>query len=142
MTPPEVFAAFGDTRFDLDPAWNAASFVPCDVGWDSRGLERKWSGLVWLNPPFGGRNHVRIWLEKFERHDNGIGLCRAQTSAAWFQRYVAKMPVVVFPSKKLRFYRTNGERGGDPGFGSVLFARGAGSDILSEAQLGWTIDQR
>jgi len=56
-TPPYIFDALGEV-FDLDVA-NAAvggAFVPClaSIGADS--LEQEWSGFLWMNPPFGGRN--------------------------------------------------------------------------------------
>jgi hypothetical protein len=89
FTPPEIFDALG-LVFDLDPCQpeqgRAFLSVPCrnffTVAED--GLAQPWYGLVWLNPPFGGRNGHVPWLRRFMDHGNGIALVAARTSAAWF----------------------------------------------------------
>jgi integrase len=52
------------------------------------GLRQPWHGLIWLNPPFGGRRGQVPWLRKFFEHRNGIALCAARTSADWFHELV------------------------------------------------------
>ena len=73
-TPSWLFNLLGVT-FDIDVAappggvpWIPAKrfFTQADDG-----LAQKWSGLVWCNPPF---SDVQPWVEKMEKHRNGIML--------------------------------------------------------------------
>jgi hypothetical protein len=41
------------------------------------GLARSWDGLVFMNPPFGGRNGHVSWLRKFIEYGNGVAIVRA-----------------------------------------------------------------
>lgn len=129
-TPPEIFDALGQT-FDLDPCHPSLQMaehccVPANFMSSNFGLDMGWGGrYVWMNPPFGRRNGVVPWLRKFIENDNGIGLCRAYTSAAWFQDYVSQMDLLFFPYGKTQFVRPDGSRGKSPGSGVVLFAKGS-----------------
>jgi hypothetical protein len=63
-TPPEIFHALRLT-FDLDPCSpGPAHWVPARKVFTRRddGLAQPWSGLVFMNPPFGGRNGHVPWL--------------------------------------------------------------------------------
>lgn len=124
-TPKYIFDAL-DVRFDLDVA-NAAiggAHVPCDVSYGSEGLSRDWSGLVWMNPPFGGRNGLVPWLDKFFDHGNGIALTPDRTSAPWWQDAARRADAVLFISPKVKFERPDGSVGKSPGTGTTLFAIG------------------
>ena len=124
-TPKYIFDALACT-FDLDPA-NAApggGFVPCRERYASEGLEKPWRGFVWMNPPFGGRNGIVPWLEKFVRHDDGIALTPDRTSAPWFQTYAMRVDAIVFVSPKIKFIRPDGTEGRSPGSGTALMGVG------------------
>jgi DNA N-6-adenine-methyltransferase (Dam) len=57
-TPPEIFEAL-PLEFDLDPCSpGPAHWVPARQVFTKQddGLAQSWSGLVFMNPPFGGRN--------------------------------------------------------------------------------------
>lgn len=134
-TPPAVFEALG-CAFDLDvaaPVLGAGTFVPADA-WISEGsLEAPWAGFVWMNPPFGARNGLEPWLEKFFRHGNGIALTPDRTSAPWFRSAWAYADGVLF-TPKLRFIRPDGTEGASPSNGTALFASGdRGMAALSRA---------
>lgn len=104
-TPPHVFEAMG-VRFDLDvasPGHNVTPWIPADVSFTSDALERAWDGFVWMNPPFGGRNGVTPWLERFLAHGNGVALVPDRTSAPWWQTYAPRSCEVLFLSSKLKF---------------------------------------
>ena len=78
-TPPEMFAALG-LVFDLDPASpGPGHWVPARQVYTKKedGLARPWRGLVFMNPPFGGRNAHVPWLRKFFAHGNGVAIVRA-----------------------------------------------------------------
>lgn len=64
-TPQYIFDAMG-CRFDLDVAHpEIETKVPCENYYSSGSLEKEWQGFVWMNPPFGGRNGLVPWLDKF-----------------------------------------------------------------------------
>jgi hypothetical protein len=126
-TPQWVFDQLG-LVFDLDPCsagWGKDN-VPALMRYDAQmdGLAQPWHGMVWMNPPFGGRNGVVPWLERFVDHGNGVGLVRAYTSAGWFHDWVPKCDALLFPRGKTRFIRPDGTEGGCPGTGVVFLACG------------------
>lgn len=123
-TPPEIFAALG-CRFDLDVAapLNGPLHVPTSRWFSSGSLERDWSDFIWMNPPFGGRNGIEPWLDKFLKHGNGIALTPDRVSAPWFQRAWNRPDAILF-TPKTRFILPNGEKGGNPAFGNALWACG------------------
>lgn len=125
-TPPELFAALGLT-FDLDPCSpGPGHWVParCVYTKDDDGLSLPWQGLVWMNPPFGGRHGHIPWLERFLAHGNGIGLVRAYTSAGWFHDWAVRAETMLFPRGKTKFVRPDGSIGKAPGHGVVLLGMG------------------
>lgn len=123
-TPKYIFDALG-CRFTLDvaPAPNGNAHVPSDAGLDD-GLCDPWFGFVWMNPPFGRRNGLMPWLDRFFRHGNGIALTPDRTSAPWFQIYARKSSAILFVSPKVKFERPDGTTGNSPGSGTALLAAG------------------
>jgi hypothetical protein len=133
-TPREVFDALG-CRFDMDVA--APMLLPSWIGerlncTNPRGgrrwlwkdsLSTEWNGFVWMNPPFGGRNGLVPWLDKFFEHGNGIALTPDRTSAPWFREAWPKAGAVLF-TRKLRFIRPDGTEGKPPSTGTALWASG------------------
>jgi crossover junction endodeoxyribonuclease RuvC len=84
-TPENYFRALG-LVFDLDPCWplDGPCFVPARKHYTLRdnGLLLPWLGLVWLNPPFGGRRGHLVWLKKFfAPPGGGVCLVNSLTSA-------------------------------------------------------------
>jgi len=144
-TPPGIFRAIG-LRFDLDVASPGPDhWVPADavLTKSDDGLRSHWNGLVWMNPPFGGRNGQVPWLEKFIRHGNGIGLVAARTSAKWFQDLIPKCDAVLFPRGKTKFIKPSGEIGRSPGSGVVLVAMGdVARKALKQSKLGLFVELR
>lgn len=125
-TPPYIFAALC-CRFDLDvaPAQFGHGCVPANRLLMGDGLQANlWHGFVWMNPPFGGRNGLVPWLDKFFAHGNGVALVPDRTSAPWFQDAWRKADAVLF-TRKIRFLRPDGTEGKSPSCGTALFASGA-----------------
>lgn len=132
FTPPEVFEALGCT-FDLDVAGNFRAKVPSKGAIYSDGLTSQWSGFIWMNPPFGGRNGIAPWLDRFIFHGNGIALTPDRTSAPWFQDAMPHMGAILF-TPKLKFIRPDGTRGQSPSNGTALMAIGSlGQSALRRA---------
>ncbi|WP_262027108.1 phage N-6-adenine-methyltransferase [Microvirga sp. Mcv34] len=123
-TPAYIFEALG-CRFDLDVAHpkDAQTFVPADRFLCEDSLSQEWSGFVWMNPPFGGRNALEPWLDKFFAHGNGIALTPDRTSAPWFRSAWVRSDAVLF-MPKVRFIRPDGTAGKSPSNGTSLFAAG------------------
>jgi hypothetical protein len=125
-TPPEIFTALAMT-FDLDPCspgpqhWVPAACVYTKA---DDGLMRPWDGLVFMNPPFGGRNGHVPWLTKFLDHANGVGIVRAYTSAKWFHDHATRADLMLFPRGKTKFVKPDGTVGKAPGHGVVLLGMG------------------
>jgi DNA N-6-adenine-methyltransferase (Dam) len=140
FTPPEIFDALGLT-FDLDPCSpGPGHWVPARKIYTKAddGLRQPWESLVWVNPPFGGRNGHVPWLRKFLEHRNGIAIVRAYTSSAWFHRWAIKTEMMLFPRGKTKFVRPDGSIGRAPGHGIVLLAMGSVAlDALARSSLGW-----
>lgn len=126
-TPAYVFEALGE-RFDLDVAHpgDATCHVPAARWLTSDGvggLAHDWDGFVWMNPPFGGRNALTPWLDKFFAHSNGIALTPDRTSAPWFWEAWSRADRVLF-TRKIRFLRPDGTEGVSPSNGTALWAAG------------------
>ena len=125
-TPQYVFDALGET-FDLDvahPPTGIKTCVPTNEFLSSNGLAEDWFGFVWMNPPFGGRNGVDPWLQKFFEYGNGIALTADRTSAPWWQKHAIKADALLFTKGKVRFLKPDGSLGGSPANGVTLWAAG------------------
>jgi len=142
-TPPEIFEAL-KLEFDLDPCSPSPDhWVPAKSVYTKAddGLIRPWSGLVFMNPPFGGRNAHVVWLKKFLIHNNGVAIVRAYTSAGWFHDWALKAANMCMPRGKTKFIRPDGTIGKAPGHGIVLLGVGKiGYEALKLCKLGKTVD--
>lgn len=125
-TPPYVFGAMM-ADFDLDVAspgpW-VTPWVPAKNFITEGSLEAPWQGFVWMNAPFGGRNGLVPWLDKFVTHANGVALVPDRTSAAWWQSFACRCAKTLFVSPKIKFIGKDGEPGRSPAQGTCLMAIG------------------
>lgn len=141
-SPKYIFDAMG-VVFDLDVAApeDGPRHVPATHWLWRYSLTVPWSKFVFMNPPFGGRNGVAPWLDKFIAHRNGVALVPDRTSAPWFQRAAPQMDAVLFISPKVKFERPDGTIGRSPGTGTALMAIGPkGEAALRNARgLGWLV---
>jgi len=134
-TPPEIFDALGMV-FDLDPCSPGPDhWVPARAVYTKAddGLSQPWRGLVFVNPPFGGRNGHVPWLRKFIAHADGIAVVRAYTSSGWFHDWAVKADTLLFPRGKTKFIRPDGSIGKAPGHGVVLLGMGETANTALEA---------
>ena len=92
-TPDELFIPLNDEfSFTLDVCATSENnkcenyFSP-----EEDGLSRKWSGICWMNPPFGEQGK---WVKKaYEASQNGcvvICLLPARTNTNWWHDYCMK----------------------------------------------------
>lgn len=138
LTPPEILNALGS--FDLDPC------CPPDMPWPTAtrmisppddGLSSRWTGRVWLNPPFG--QFASAWLAKMADHGNGIALIPARTETRMFYASVwPKADAVLFLRGRPHFHRVDGSRAAaNSGAPIALVAYGTeNARILSSSGLG------
>ncbi len=127
-TPKYIFDALG-CGFNCDVAAAPVKYqthVPATSGIMSNSLSADWSkeGFIWMNPPFGGRNGIVPWLDKFFEHGNGIALTPDRTSAPWWQDAAQKADAILFIRGKVKFERPDGTIGNSPADGVTLFAVG------------------
>jgi DNA N-6-adenine-methyltransferase Dam len=136
-TPPYVFDAMG-CSFDLDvahPGAPFASWIPAPRYIVDDSLCEPWQGFIWMNPPFGRRNGIVPWLDRFVRHGNGVALVPDRTSAPWWQKYAARMDRILFVSPKIKFVGRDGSLGRSPAQGTCLMSLGAlGGEALARAE--------
>lgn len=130
-TPRYIFDALGCT-FDMDVAAPADGprHTPTRRWYSADSLSLPWSGFVWMNPPFGGRNGLVPWLDKFFAHGNGIALTPDRTSAPWWQAAAKRADALLFLNGKTRFERPDGTVGKSPGDGVTLWAAGPYAGIV------------
>lgn len=111
LTPPYIIKALG--QFDLDPCspspnkrpWNTAKK---HFSLEDNGLHQKWSGRVWLNPPYGNQTHR--WMNKLKNHNNGIALIFARTETKTFHDHIWNNATAIFFFKgRIKFYTVNGK---------------------------------
>ena len=135
-TPAFVFEAL-DEGFDLDVAapLMGPRHVPCGSWMHENSLALMWQGFVWMNPPFGGRNSLAPWLDKFFAHGNGIALTPDRTSAPWWQDASERADAFMFTRGKIKFERPDGSIGKSPGSGVTLWVSGGRAvDALTRAR--------
>lgn len=124
-TPQYIFDGLS-TIFDLDVAApiGGGPHVPARRWICENSLSQPWEGFIWMNPPFGGRNGLVPWLNKFFEHGNGIALTPDRTSAPWWQDAASKSDALMMIGGKVKFVRPDGSVGKSPGTGTTLFASG------------------
>ena len=120
--PDEFFTALDkEFGFTLD-ACASHENAKCAVYFtrDDNGMEKNWSGTVWLNPPYG--REIGRWIEKAEREvlkgATVVALIPARTDTRWWHEIVMKHEVR-FLRGRLYFKDNQGNCGRAP-FPSVL----------------------
>ena len=135
-TPPYIFQKLGCT-FDTDaasPGKDVTPWIPAKRFIDCHSLAAPWHGYTWLNPPFGARNGLVPWLEKFFAHGDGICLVPDRTSAPWWQTFAPRADLILLVSPKIKFIDANGAPGASPAQGTCLLAAGErGCEALERA---------
>lgn len=124
---PKYFFDAMQVEFDQDvasPVDRTYCCVPAKEFITENSLEKEWRGFVWMNPPFGSRNSIGLWLDKLYSHGSGIGLTPDRTSCPWWQKAAREANCVLLISRKVKFIRPDGTLGGSPSTGTSLFGYG------------------
>lgn len=118
-TPIEIIRALGE--FDLDPACGErCKNRTARRRYQTRGLERKWSGRVWLNPPY---SEARPWGEKFFEHGDGIMLWFFAMENKWTKQILNRSKAIFMFSNRIQFAKPGGGKFSAP-YQFVLFPLG------------------
>lgn len=139
LTPLPLIHSLGE--FDLDPCGfrghNTAKEIWYGPLFGSKcGLQNKWHGRVWLNPPYG--REIHLWLKKLEEHGDGIALVFARTDTLWF--HTMKPTLTYFLQGRIKFLNDKFQEDTNAGHGSLLYAWGkknAGAILSSGLQGRW-----
>jgi hypothetical protein len=113
--------------FDVDPCaadprpWDCALRNIIEV---ENGLAQRWTGRVWLNPPFD-RYQVGCWIQRLAEHGCGTALLHARCEAAWFEPIWKHASAILFLADRIKFCRPDGtEQPANSGAPPVLAAFG------------------
>jgi phage N-6-adenine-methyltransferase len=141
-TPSEYIEAAREAMgsIDLDPA-------SCEVAQanvkarrhftiDDNGLDRKWSGNVWLNPPYS-KELIGLFTEKVvgesSRFKQAIVLVNNATDTAWFHRLASVASAACFMKGRIRFLDKTGSPANTPVQGQVAIYIGPDVDEFRKA---------
>ena len=143
LTPPGWIAVLGE--FDLDPCASVNQPWPtAKEHWTEGGLDRKWRGLVWLNPPYGPPKVIEPWMMRMADHDHGVACIPARTETFCWHTYV--WPVareILFVKGRPHFHRPiTGERAkansGAP-IALVAYGNEAAERLHTSGIMGWFV---
>lgn len=147
-TPPELIADLKAVfPFDLDVCASRPNVCQRFYSPQENGLVQPWRGLCWLNPPYGKKRRIDLWMSKarLEGQQPGttvICLPPARPDTRWWHDNVPFASLVVFIRGRLKF--VNPDQPGvrvPAGFPSALVAFGELNDaqFAKLASYGWTI---
>lgn len=130
---------------DLDPASSeiANRTVKASAYYtaETNGLDKPWSGNVWLNPPYAsdliGRFMDKLTAER-ETYSQAVVLVNNATETEWFFKLVSAASAVVFPKGRVKFYKPDGETGAPLQGQAVVYIGDAPERFLNEfRRFGW-----
>lgn len=106
-TPQSLFDELDkEFGFTLDPCSNHSNHK-CDIHYtvEEDGLSKDWSGVVFMNPPYG--REIGKWVEKaYKEYLNGVTvvcLLPARTDTRWFHDYIYHKAEIRFIKGRVRF---------------------------------------
>ena len=146
-TPAEFIEAAVDVMgcIDLDPASNpiANKVVKADKYYtaEDNGLDKTWSGNVWLNPPYAsdliGKFADKLVSER-ENYTQAIVLVNNATETEWFNKIVSIASAVCFPKSRVKFYMPDGKTGAPLQGQAVLYIGEKPKEFTDVfCKLGW-----
>ena len=110
-TPKFLFDKLNlEFNFSLDVCANTTNakckkfFTP-----ETSGLTQEWSGVAWMNPPYG--REISKWIKKcYEESQKGcicVALVPVRSDTRWWHDYVMKSAEIRLLSKRLSFQGSN-----------------------------------
>lgn len=141
-TPPEYIEAARLTmgEIDLDPASSDAAnstvqatryFTALDDG-----LSQRWSGRVWMNPPYQ-QPLIKLFAVKLVESyldgsiESACVLVNNATDTSWFQVMMKEANCICFVRGRIKFLNANGDPVGAPLQGQAVLHFGANPHLFS-----------
>ena len=119
-TPAEIIEAARKAMgsIDTDPASNdiAQKVVKSESYYtiETNGLDKTWTGNVWLNPPYSG-DLIGRFIDKlcYERcnYEQAIVLVNNATETEWFNKIIGIASAVCFLKSRVKFWMPDGKTG-------------------------------
>jgi ParB family chromosome partitioning protein len=142
-TPPQFIesARLVMGSIDTDPASNPIANATVKATRfftkDEDGLQQKWEGNVWMNPPYAQplmSQFAEAISEKFESGEieQAIILVNNATETQWFQRMASVASAVCFPKSRVKFLDPNGKPGGAPLQGQAIIYMGDSKRVFRD----------
>ena len=131
---------------DLDPASSiiANKTVNADKIYtiDDNGLEQKWNGNVWLNPPYSSDligKFANKLVDSFKNNDieQAIVMVNNATETQWFTTMIDKASAIVFPKGRIKFVDMNGNVGNAPLQGQAFIYFGSNANKFLDTFMGY-----
>ena len=152
FTPADIIEAARLTMggIDLDPASNAVAnaLVKAELYYsaDDDGLTKKWTGRVWMNPPYSSKL-VPLFCAKLAdevvagRTQQAVVIVNNATETKWFADLVSVASAICFSSRRVRFLTPEMEVAGSPNQGQAIVYVGNDPDVFVEnfAYMGWGV---
>jgi len=147
-TPPAYIEAAREAMggIDMDPASSelANTIVQAPVYYTAQtnGLNKKWAGRVWMNPPYS-KDLVHLFTTKLLEHlvggdiDAACVLVNNATDTGWCQPLLKSCNAVCFPKGRVKFIDKEGNPSGAPLQGQAVFYFGADPDAFAAAFSGF-----
>ena len=106
-TPQEFFNKYNDIyHFTLDVCATKEN-TKCKNFFtkEQDGLVQKWTGICWMNPPYG--REIGKWIKKaYESSQEGatvVCLIPARTDTRWWHDYIMQTGIITFIKGRLKF---------------------------------------
>jgi len=150
-TPPEYIEAARIVlggQIDLDPASSviANRLVKAETFYtkETDGLNKHWSGNVWMNPPYAS-DLIRQFTSKFAHHviegdiKTGIVLVNNATETAWFRELINCANAVLFTTGRIKYLDAQGNPKNTPlqGQAFIYFGEKPLAFLFEFKKFGW-----
>ena len=150
-TPPEYIEAARIVlggHIDLDPASSviANRLVKAETFYtkETDGLNKHWSGNVWMNPPYAS-DLIRQFTSKFSHHviegniKTGIVLVNNATETAWFRELINCANAVLFTTGRIKYLDAQGNPKNTPlqGQAFIYFGEKPLAFLFEFKKFGW-----
>jgi len=142
-TPDYILEAARNTlgQFDIDPASNTIAQKRVQSGIfytvDNSGLDKEWSGKVWMNPPYSG-TLIKLFCSKLKDEVTlgntveFITLTNNATETGWFKTLYEISDAFCFLTKRVKFLDCSGKPANTPLQGQVICYKGSCVSMFKE----------
>lgn len=131
FTPMEIIASirelYGNNWLDVASSDLAQSYInaPRYFTKEDNALTQRWTGQVWMNPPYSQPLISQFTAKLINDHSHGyieeaVALTNASTDTRWCQQMLKSCTLCIFISGRLSFWHPDKKAGRNP-TGQILF---------------------